>query len=196
MTLAETRLRGGKTSGQWWFIVGTGSVTWWKKNMHALRILFLTLTAALFVTACSDEPAIQTVSSGPAAEPPNTSMKDFGDYVLHFNAISTNQLQPEVARAYNITRSKNRAMLNVSIIRKVEGTIGQSVAGSVSATANNLTGQLKNLTLRQVQEGDAVYYIGDVAVANGETLVFNIDATPINETSRFSVRFSRQFYAD
>jgi hypothetical protein len=164
--------------------------------MHALRILFLTLTAALFVTACSDEPAIQTVSSGPAAEPPNTSMKDFGDYVLHFNAISTNQLQPEVARAYNITRSKNRAMLNVSIIRKVEGTIGQSVAGSVSATANNLTGQLKNLTLRQVQEGDAVYYIGDVAVANSETLIFNIDATPINETSRFSVRFSRQFYAD
>ena len=164
--------------------------------MHALRILITTLTAALVITACSDEPSIQTVSSGPAAEPPNASMKDFGDYVLHFNAISTDALQPEVARAYNITRSKNRAMLNVSIIRKVEGTIGQSVAGSVSATANNLTGQLKNLTLRQVQEGDAVYYIGDVAVANGETLVFNVDATPINETSRFSVRFSRQFYAD
>jgi hypothetical protein len=164
--------------------------------MHALRILISTLTAALVLTACSDEPSIQTVSSGPAAEPPNTSMKDFGDYVLHFNAISTDALQPEVARAYNITRSKNRAMLNVSIIRKVEDTIGQSVAGSVSATANNLTGQLKNLTLRQVQEGDAVYYIGDVAVASGETLVFNIDATPINETSRFSVRFSRQFYAD
>jgi hypothetical protein len=164
--------------------------------MHALRILITTLTAALVLTACSDEPSIQTVSSGPAAEPPNTSMKDFGDYVLHFNAISTDALQPEVARAYNITRSKNRAMLNVSIIRKVEGTIGQSVAGSVSATANNLTGQLKNLTLRQVEEGKAIYYIGDVAVANGETLVFNIDATPINETSQFSVRFSRQFYAD
>ena len=164
--------------------------------MHALRILITTLTAALVLTACSDEPSIQTVSCGPAAEQPNTSMKDFGDYVLHFNAISTDALQPEVARAYKITRSKNRAMLNVSIIRKAEGTIGQSVAGSVSATANNLTGQLKNLTLRQVQEGDAVYYIGDVAVANGETLVFNVDATPINETSRFSVRFSRQFYAD
>lgn len=164
--------------------------------MHTLRILLAILTTALFLTACSDEPAIQTVDSGPAAEAPNTSMKDFGDYVLHFNAISTDQLQPEIARAYNITRSKNRAMLNVSIIRKVEGTIGQPVAGSVSATANNLTGQLKNLTLRQIQDGDAVYYIGDVAVADGETLIFNIDATPINETSRFSVRFSRQFYAD
>lgn len=164
--------------------------------MQALRVTLASFAIALVLTACSDEQTIQTSPSGPPAEPENSSMKDFGDYVLHFNAISTDQLQPEVARAYNITRSKNRAMLNVSIIRKEEGTIGQSVAGSVSATANNLTGQLKNLSLRQITEGDAIYYIGDVAVARGETLVFNIDATPINETSRFSVRFQRQFFAD
>ena len=165
--------------------------------MLRIRALLAISATTLILAACgSDEPTIQIASSGPPAEPENVSMKDFGDYVLHFNAISTDKLQPEVARAYNITRSKNRAMLNVSIVRKQEGTVGQSVAGSVSATANNLTGQLKNLTLRQVTEGDAVYYIGDVAVANGETLVFNIDATPINETSRFSVRFSRQFFAD
>ena len=164
--------------------------------MHTIRALLTATVVLLALAGCSDEPTIQTTSSGPPAEPENVSMKDFGDYVVHFNAISTDQLQPEVARAYNITRSKNRAMLNVSIIRKVPGTIGQSVAGSVSANANNLTGQLKNLTLRQVQEGDAIYYIGDVAVANGETLVFNIDVTPINETSRFSVRFSRQFFND
>jgi hypothetical protein len=150
----------------------------------------------LLLAACGDEPTVQTISKAPPAEPPEAAMKDFGDYVLHFNAISTDQLQPEVARAYNITRSKNRAMLNVSIIKKVPGSIGQSVAGSVSATANNLTGQAKNLALRQVQEGDAIYYIGDVSVASGETLVFTVDATPMNETSRFSVRFSRQFYAD
>ncbi|MFQ5635163.1 MAG: DUF4426 domain-containing protein [Gammaproteobacteria bacterium] len=164
--------------------------------MRAFLDLSAVLISVIVLAACSPDPAVQVTGSGPAAEPPNASMKDFGDYVIHFNAIATDQLQPEVARAYNITRSKNRAMLNVSIIRKVEGTIGKSVAGSVSATANNLTGQLKNLTLRQVQEGDAVYYIGDVSVASGETLVFNIDATPINETSRFSVRFSRQFFAD
>ncbi len=87
-------------------------------------------------------------------------------------------------------------MLNVSIIRKEEGTIGQSVPGSVSASATNLTGQLKNLRVREVKEGGAVYYIGDVAVADRETLVFNIDVTPMNETSRFSMRFTRKFYAE
>jgi len=164
--------------------------------MNTFRALLVSVSTVVILAACGDEPTLQKTSSGSTAENPNTSMKDFGDYVVHFNAITTDTLQPEVARAYNITRSKNRAMLNVSIIKKVEGTIGESVAGSVTATANNLTGQLKNLTLRQIQEGDAIYYIGDISVANSETLVFNIDATPINETSRFSVRFSRQFYSD
>ena len=66
----------------------------------------------------------------------------------------------------------------------------------MSANAANLTGQVKNLTLRQIQENEAIYYIGDVPVANGETLIFTIDATPINESSRFSVRMQRQFFAD
>jgi hypothetical protein len=127
-----------------------------KKNMQTLRILLASMAIALVLTACSDEPTSQTGRNGPAAEPPDVAMKDFGDYVLHFNAISTDKLTPEVARAYDITRSKNRAMLNVSIIRKVEGTMGEAVGGSVSASANNLTGQTKNLVLRQIQDGDAI----------------------------------------
>jgi len=149
------------------------------------------------LSACGDDPAPTSAGTrAPAAEPVEISSKDFGDYVLHFNAISTNQLEPDVARAYNIVRSNNRAMINVSIVKKEEGTTGQSVAGSVSATAANLTGQVKNLTLRQIQENDAIYYIGDVSIANGETLMFTIDATPINESSRFSVRMQRQFFTD
>jgi hypothetical protein len=132
----------------------------------------------------------------PTAEPEIASSKDFGDYVVHFNAISTDQLTPEVAKAYNIVRSKNRALLNVSIIRKVAGTTGEPVPGSVAALVANDTGQVKDSNLREIREGDAVYYIADYAVSNAETLVFTVDVTPINETSRFSVRFTRQFFTD
>ena len=102
-------------------------------------------------------------------------------------------LQPNIAKEYGIVRSKNRALLTLSIIKKVEKTPGVSVEGNVSATANNLTAQIKNLTLKQVREGEAIYYIGDIAVANDEVLVFNIEATPVNETDPFKVRFSRRF---
>ena len=127
-------------------------------------------------------------------EAATSSSRDFGNYVLHFNAIRTDALTPEIAKNYNIVRSSNRALVNISMIKKADGTPGVPVPGSVTAQAVNLNGQFKDLTLREVREGEAIYYIGDVAVANDETLVFTVDATPVNETSRFSVRFQRQFF--
>lgn len=159
------------------------------------RRLLLAATVTLLTLGCSPDPG--PASERPrSAEPETSTSRDFGDYIIYFNAIRTDQLTPEVASQYNIVRSRNRALLNVSMVRKVEGSAGVPVPGSVSAQAVNLNGQLKNLSVRQITEGEAVYYIGDVAVSSGETLVFTVDATPINETSRFSVRFVREFYAD
>jgi hypothetical protein len=164
--------------------------------MNLIRILLATIAIVLVLAGCEQEATTQTSSNTLQAEPEDATSKDFGVYAMYFNAISTDQLPPDVARAYNIVRSKNRAMLNISVIKGVDGTPGVSVSGDVSATATNLTGQRKNLTLRRIKEGEAIYYIGDVAVANAETLVFNISATPEGETEEFSVRFTRQFFSD
>jgi hypothetical protein len=152
----------------------------------------------VFLSACQQDTSVQTFDQGPSAEPPEVSFKEFGKYVLHFNGISTDLLEPGIAQKYGIIRSKSRALLTVSIIRmdQDESVVGVSVPAEVNATANNLTGQLKNLTLRKIQEGESYYYIGDVAVANAETLVFNVSATPMNETDPLSVRFMRQFFTD
>lgn len=135
-------------------------------------------------------------SDVPEAQPAAATSADIGDYVVHFNAQSTDQLPPEVARAYNIVRSKNRAMLNVSIIRKSDNT---PVVAAVTVKATNLTGQLKNVTMRKIEEpGDsaAIYYVGDTAVANLETLIFDIGVMPEGEDELSEVRFTRQFYVD
>jgi len=132
----------------------------------------------------------------PQAQPAAATSADIGDYVVHFNAQSTDQLPPEVARAYNIVRSKNRAMLNVSIIRKSDNT---PVVAAVTVKATNLTGQLKNVTMRKIEEpgeSAAIYYVGDTAVANLETLIFDIGVTPEGEQELSEVRFTRQFYVD
>lgn len=154
------------------------------------------LFPALLIAACEQPtPPPQAGPTSPALPATETS-RDFGDYVVHFNALSTQQLTPEIAEQYGIVRSQNRAMLNVSILRKREGGAHEPVPGSVSASAINLTGQLKNLTFREITEGSAVYYIGEIAITDGETLIFSIDVTPINEASRFSVRYKKQFFVD
>lgn len=120
--------------------------------------------------------------------------RDFGDYILHFNALTTDLLPAEVARSFGISRSKSRAMLNIVMMRKVEGTLGRAVRGTVTARTTNLTGQLKNLELRPVTEGDAIYYIGTIPVADGEVLIFEVSATPEGYDQTMSVKFQQQFF--
>lgn len=132
-------------------------------------------------------------AAAPEAQPAGASSEIIGDHVVHFSAQTTDQLPPEVARAYSIVRSKNRAMLNVSVLRASDNA---AVEAGVTVKAVNLTGQLKNITMRQIDEQNAIYYIGEVAVANRETLIFDISVTPEGADSPSDVRFKRQFFTD
>ncbi|HSG64699.1 MAG TPA: DUF4426 domain-containing protein, partial [Gammaproteobacteria bacterium] len=118
----------------------------------------------------------------------------FGDYVVHFNAIKTSQLVPEVAREYGIVRSDSRAMLNVSILKKESGSTGRPVSGDIRASAVNLTGQLRELALREIREEAAIYYIAEFPVVNEETLTFSIEVIPSNEPDGFALRYQKQFF--
>lgn len=157
--------------------------------MKTMRILVAVSLLGL-VAACGGPGQSAAV---PEAQPAGASSTDIGDHVIHFSAQSTDQLPPEVARAYNIVRSKNRAMLNVSVLRKEDNT---SVVADVTVKTVNLTGQLKNITMRRINEQEAIYYIGEVAVANRETLIFDISVMPEGSDTASDVRFKRQFFTD
>jgi len=129
----------------------------------------------------------------PEAQPAGATSADIGEFVVHFSAQSTDQLPPEVARTYNIVRSKNRAMLTVSVLQAADN---KPVTAAVTVKTVNLTGQLKNVPMRQVNEGPAIYYIGEVTIANRETLIFDISVTPAGVEKPSEVRFKRQFFSD
>ena len=132
-------------------------------------------------------------ASVPQAQHAAASDVDIGDYIVHFSAQSTDHLSPEIARAYGIVRSKNRAMLTVSVLKEGSTT---GVLADITVETVNLAGQLKNVTMRKIQEQDAIYYIGETAVANRETLIFNISITPEGATDTSQVRFTREFYTN
>jgi hypothetical protein len=118
------------------------------------------------------------------------------DYTIHHNAIPTAMLTPEIASNYGIIRSKYRGMLNVSVIQNVPGTTGRSVSAQIDAQSNNLLGQTNTLKLREVREGDAIYYIGEFPIVDRETLRFSLQVTPQGQETPISAELSQQFFID
>ena len=83
--------------------------------------------------------------------------------------------------------------------RRELGILNIGGAGTVTVETVNLTGQLKNITMRRIEEpGEtvAIYYIGETTVANRETLIFDIKVVPEGATAPSEVRFKREFYTD
>ena len=162
-------------------------------NSHRARIQAVAFACAIAALAgCGrgdPEPGPRT------AAPSEPTSQQFGEFELHYNAVRTDMLSPEVARAYGITRSANRVLLNVSVLRRnPDGTTTPTDAAE-SANAYNLNGQLKQLTLRRISEDRAVYFIGEVGISGTEILVFDIGAVPAGQSSKFEVQFKREFDA-
>lgn len=163
------------------------------KSMRLLASLVLAAgVAACEPTAGVNATSTQEVSVLPATE----SSKDFGEYIVYFNALNTDKLTPEIASEYGIVRSRSRAMLNVSIHRKTGNGGTEAVTGTVVASATNLNGQLKTMTLREVREEAAIYYIGELAITDGEVLIYTVSATPTGESTPLTLRFQRQFFVE
>ena len=101
-----------------------------------------------------------------------------GEFVLHWSAVPTTMLTPDVARQAGVTRSANRVLVNVAVRR---GETGRDVAAParVAVAVTNLAGQRELLTVREVREGDAIYYLAEARVAGQDVLTFEIEAKPV-----------------
>ena len=123
--------------------------------------------------------------------------QDFGEYVVHYNTLNTNLIPPQVAQGYGIKRSSSRVLLNVTVLKKVMDTPGTPVNAHVVATATNLTGQRRDIEIREIQDGEgAIYYLGEFPVHNLETFNFVVETTPEGEKEPLTVKFLKQFYTE
>ena len=122
------------------------------------------------------------------------SSKDFGNYVIHYNAFRSDTLEPEVAKAYNLTRRNNRAILNIAVLKKVMNTTGTPTAATITGHASNLTGQLKKLEFREIKEGTAIYYLAETQFSDGEFLKFKLKVSIDGEEHAARLKFDKRFF--
>jgi hypothetical protein len=134
---------------------------------------------------------VAALSAAPA--PAEESTKVPG-YTIHHNALTTGLLAPDVARSYGIQRSTHRGLLNVSVIKDVPGTTGKAATAAVRATSRDVRGTIREIPMREVREGEAVYYLGEFPVEHAETLTFTVDVRPQGEAASYTATLSQEFY--
>ena len=114
-----------------------------------------------------------------------------GDYEVHYIAFNSGFLQPDIAAAAGLVRSKTLGVVNVSVLKS-----GRPVSAQVSGAVKNLLGQDYPLTFRLLKEGDeAIYYLAQFPFESRETLRFNLNVQPTG-VAPINFDFTQEFFPD
>ncbi|MEL7557547.1 DUF4426 domain-containing protein [Stutzerimonas chloritidismutans] len=114
-----------------------------------------------------------------------------GEYDVHYIAFNSGFLQPDIAAAAGLVRSKTQGVVNISVLKS-----GKPTAAQVSGTVKNLLGQDYPLNFKQLKEGEqAIYYLAQFPFDSQETLRFNLDVQPADAPA-INFDFSQEFFPD
>ena len=121
--------------------------------------------------------------------------QDFGDYIVHYSAISTNQLMAEVAKSYGIERSGHRGLLNIAVQAK-SGSQTQMVGANVSAEVADLTGHRTPIPVRETSENGDIDYLGEFPLESSGAYIFTVKITPPGHAQPYVVKFNQDYVVD
>lgn len=119
----------------------------------------------------------------------------YGDYEIHYNAFNSTFIQPDVAQKVGFQRSKRKALVNVSVL-KVDGDSKTPVTAQVSGTATNLIQQSQTLDFKKIDEGNAIYYIGQFGFSDDQVMRLSLQVQPDPNQPAYTVQFEQQFYEE
>ena len=123
---------------------------------------------------------------------------DLDEYVVHYNALNTSLLPPQMTQAYGIQRSPNKAVLTITALKKEENNpLGTPVRAEVTANAVNFSGQRRSIKMREISDlSGSVYYIGVLTVYNLESFKFTVNLKIEGLEKPAVVQFSQQFFTE
>lgn len=138
----------------------------------------MTRIALLLMSLCLSLPAL--------AE----QKQSYGDLDVHYSAFNSSFLQPEIAAATGLVRSKTQGVVNVAVLKA-----GTASSAKVSGTVKNLLGQSTALSFKEVKEGKAIYYLAQFPFEQRETLRFTLNVTAADGVPH-SFDFNQEFFPD
>lgn len=118
----------------------------------------------------------------------------FGDYTVHYQAVNSTFLTPQIAAQYGIVRSDSRAFLNIAVLRNDADGGTTPVPAMINGSKHNLLQQSEALEFKEVREGEAIYYIGQFSFSDREVLRFTLELSPEGQEPAHTLEWSTQLY--
>jgi len=121
---------------------------------------------------------------------------DGSEYEVHYMALASTFLDPEVAKQYQIVRSRAIGIVNISMIKIDKDGRKKAVGAAVETRMTNDINQQQFLSFQQVVEGPAIYYLAQLQYRQGELLIFDATVYPEGSVKPLKLRFAQNFYHD
>jgi Domain of unknown function (DUF4426) len=115
--------------------------------------------------------------------------QSFGDLDVHYSVFNSSFLQPDIAAATGLTRSKTQGVVNVAVLKA-----GKASTAQVSGQVKNLLGQNTPPTFRQISESGAIYYLAQFPFNSREVMTFTLDVRQGDESHR--ITFNQEIFPD
>lgn len=123
------------------------------------------------------------------------TVQTVGNYQVHYSTLNTSFLSAKVANAYGITRGKDKALLNVAILKKQTDGQYSPIKANVKVELNDLIHK-RQLSVQEVIEEYAVYYLSPFDIDHKVTIYFTVVAQVEGRQMPIEVKFQRRLYKD
>ncbi|MFG0585929.1 DUF4426 domain-containing protein [Pseudomonas sp. zjy_9] len=115
--------------------------------------------------------------------------QSFGDLDVHYSVFNSSFIQPDIAAAAGLTRSKTQGVINVAVLKA-----GKASTAVVDGEVKDLLGKSTALSFRQVSEGDAIYYLAQFPFKTREVLSFTLNVRQGDDAHR--ITFNQEMFPD
>ncbi|MCW8840568.1 MAG: DUF4426 domain-containing protein [Gammaproteobacteria bacterium] len=122
--------------------------------------------------------------------------RQFGDYRIHYSAFKSDLVNPEIAKAHGLTRSRYRAIVNITVQKKDGDNGFIPVRAKIEGTARDIYSKVHRLEMEEIREGAVIYYLAELPIVDEQRLTFDIRVIPEGENNAHNLSFERQFFVN
>lgn len=124
-----------------------------------------------------------------------THQKAFDQYVLRSSVVSSMSIAEASGAAHGIRRAPDRAILNVTVLKK-GSNLTETVPAKVEASVVNLAGLRRLVPMEETTANGRTSYTGTFKFAPREVLDFTITAQPAGGGQPLEMTYREQVWKD